>query len=133
MQNGRIPKDVLYDELAVGTRSTGRPRMRFKDICERILIAAQIDVSTWESVAVDRVGWRQPTTMGAATADYARAQIAGEKRARRHLINNNNTTDNEAKFICERCGRNCSSRIGLFSHRRACRIPAISEGTCSTS
>ena len=29
MEDGRIPKDLLYGELAAGTRSLGRPKLRF--------------------------------------------------------------------------------------------------------
>ena len=31
MDNGRIPKDLLYGELAAGKRKTGRPQLRFKE------------------------------------------------------------------------------------------------------
>ena len=32
MKDGRIPKDFLYGELAIGERPTGRPQLRFKDV-----------------------------------------------------------------------------------------------------
>ena len=32
MDDGRIPKDTLYGELATGTRPTGRPALRHKDL-----------------------------------------------------------------------------------------------------
>ena len=35
MKDGRIPKDFLYGELATGKRLTGRPQLRFKDVCKR--------------------------------------------------------------------------------------------------
>ena len=35
MEDGRIPKDILYGELATGQRNTGRPHLRFKDVCKR--------------------------------------------------------------------------------------------------
>ena len=31
----RIPKDILYGELATGTRPIGRPILCFKDVCKR--------------------------------------------------------------------------------------------------
>ena len=37
MGDERIPKSVLYSELADGTRKRGRPTLRFKDVCKRDL------------------------------------------------------------------------------------------------
>ena len=42
MKDGRIPKDLLYGELATGKRPTGRPQLRFKDVCMRDLQALGI-------------------------------------------------------------------------------------------
>ena len=33
MQHSRIPKDILYGELATGYRPAGRPMLRFRDVC----------------------------------------------------------------------------------------------------
>ena len=33
MEDGRIPKDILYGELAVGKRPRGRLHLRYKDVC----------------------------------------------------------------------------------------------------
>ena len=35
MDDGRIPKDILYTELADGKRPAGHPQLRFKDSCKR--------------------------------------------------------------------------------------------------
>ena len=35
MEDGRIPKYILYGELALGRRTTGRPHLRYKDVCLR--------------------------------------------------------------------------------------------------
>ena len=35
MEDGRIPKYILYGELALGRRITGRPHLRYKDVCMR--------------------------------------------------------------------------------------------------
>ena len=34
MEDGLIPKDLLYDELLTGKRPTGRPQLRYNDICK---------------------------------------------------------------------------------------------------
>ena len=43
MEDGRIPKDILYDELALGRRTTGRPHLRYKDVCVRDVKVVDID------------------------------------------------------------------------------------------
>ena len=57
MEDGRIPKNHLYGELATGKRPTGR--LRFKDICKRDLQALVINTNSWEVAATERDAWRQ--------------------------------------------------------------------------
>ena len=42
-EDGRIPKDILYGQLAVGKRPRGRPQLRYKDVCKRDMRALEID------------------------------------------------------------------------------------------
>ena len=51
MEDGRIPKDILYGELALGRRTTGRPHLRYKDVCVRDMKAVDIDTMSWEGLA----------------------------------------------------------------------------------
>ena len=44
MEDGRIPKDNLYGEIAVGKRLRGRPQLRYKDVCKRDMRALEIDL-----------------------------------------------------------------------------------------
>ena len=53
MKDGRISKDLLYGELATEKRSTGRPQLRFKDVCKRDLQALDINTDSWEVAATD--------------------------------------------------------------------------------
>ena len=57
MANGRIPKD-MYGELVTGTRTVGRPYLRYRDTCKRDMKVAGIDTTTWEAAADDRGHWR---------------------------------------------------------------------------
>ena len=64
MKDGRIPKDVLYSELASGTRCVGRPALRFRDACKRDIKSAQISIESWEATAADRNNLRQAMVSG---------------------------------------------------------------------
>ena len=58
MEDGRIPKDLLYGKLAEGKRNIGRPSLRFKDTCKRDMKALNIDTNEWEEITEDRYKWR---------------------------------------------------------------------------
>ena len=64
MANRRIPKDMLYGELVTGTRTLGRPYLRYRDTCKRDMKVAGIDTSTWEAPANDRGHWRAVVNAG---------------------------------------------------------------------
>ena len=122
MPDGRIPKDVLYGELATGGRSVGRPFLRFKDVCKRDMKFAEMDVNSWESVAADRRLWRGAVESAVAGAERKRSIAAAAKRNRRHVRQTDLTgTDQVTSFPCGRCGKICRSRIGLYSHSRVCQ------------
>ena len=64
MPDGRLPKDILYSELCMGSRPRGLPMLRFKDVAKRDLVALDIDTEKWEELAVDRTGWRNALRKG---------------------------------------------------------------------
>ena len=72
MDPGRIPKDLLYGELAEGSRPVGRPRLRYKDICKRDMKLSGIDVGKWESYADDSNKWRTTVREGVNRAEERR-------------------------------------------------------------
>jgi hypothetical protein len=61
MGDGRIPKDLLYGELASGERKTGPPQLCYKDVCKRDLKACNIQPTgrSWEDSASSRTVWKQ--------------------------------------------------------------------------
>ena len=61
MHDGRLSKDILYGELATGSRPTGRPTLRYKDVFKRDLKAGGIAPAGFEALAADRSGWGYTT------------------------------------------------------------------------
>ena len=53
MEDSRIPKQLLYSELADGSRKRGRPKLRYKDTLKASLKDCHIDPETWEQSASD--------------------------------------------------------------------------------
>ena len=49
MNDGRIPKDILYGELAT-------PRLRYKDICLSDMKALDIDAESWRTLQLTARG-----------------------------------------------------------------------------
>ena len=83
MEDGRIPKDILYGELALGRRTTDRPHLRYKDVCARDMKAVGIDTMSWEGLAADRTGWRSALKQHLKTGEDKLMTAAADKRARR--------------------------------------------------
>ena len=119
MEDGRLPKDLLYSELTTGSRPVGRPRLRYKDVCKRDMRSTDINPDTWEAAAADRRNWRYEVRMGVKRAEAKREQQWHDKRERRR-----ERADSEAPlptpFTCSNCDKDCHSRIGLYSHSRRC-------------
>lgn len=119
MDDGRIPKDILYGELATGTRPTGRPTLRYKDVVKRDLKAGGIAPGGFEAVAADRSAWKHAVQSAVKTSEQRREQQWEEKKERRRQRAETAPSDDNV-FTCSTCNRTCRSRIGLYSHSRRC-------------
>ena len=125
MQDGRIPKDVMYGELATGTRPVGRPMLRFKDVCKRDMREGNaIDPSCWEAVAADRSKWKRSVQQSIRQSEEKREELHEQKKVRRQLKSQHSSPEpTAAKYPCPKCDKKCRSKIGLFSHSRRCNLP----------
>ncbi len=117
MGPGRIPRDLLYGELAEGSRLIGRPRLRYKDICK---ISVRINIGTWESRAEDRSAWHFVVRQGVQKAEETRIKNLATKRVKRKEKQLQPQLA-PSLFIWRKCSRDCHSSIGLYSHSRRCR------------
>jgi len=118
MKDGRLPKDIMYGELVTGKRPQGRPQLRFKDVCKRDLKALDISTNSYEVKASDRDTWRHTVKSGLNKFETSLKARAEEKRVRRKIVQDLRPST----FTCTKCGRDCHSSIGLYSHTRGCRV-----------
>ena len=112
MEDGRIPKYILYGELALGRRITGRPHLRYKDVCVRDLKDVDIDTMSWEGLAADRTKWRSALKQHLKAGEDKLMAAAAEKRARRK--EGRSSIRPETTHRCDVCNKNCHSHIGFF-------------------
>jgi len=118
MPEGRIPKDLLFGQLASGTRARGRPHLRFKDVCKGDLMSAGISMQKWEELTAHRDLWRHEIRQGSITSEEKLRQTADDKREQRKQ--KARVVPVGSVYICATCGRDCHSRIGLYSHCKKC-------------
>nr|KAG5710863.1 hypothetical protein BaRGS_027014 [Batillaria attramentaria] len=122
MEPGRIPKDMLYRELREGSRPTGRPQLRFKDVRKRDMKLGSIDPYTWEGAAENRQLWRVTVSKVVKRAETTRDEQLADRRARRKA--RAASVSAPTSYIYTKCSRDCHSRVGLYNHSRRCNFIA---------
>ena len=120
MKDGRIPKDILYCQLAAGHRQVGRPTLPFSDVCKRDMRTTGIDHNKWEAAAEDRATWRSTVRKGIERGEERRRQQLEEKRIRRKERQLRRVNETPSNYICITCGKDYHARIGLMSHSKVC-------------
>lgn len=116
MDDERIPKQLLFGELAQGYRNRGRPCKRFKDTLKDSLKWCGLKPAEMVHAAQDRQKWRALTKKASASLEEERRLQAQAARERRHRAASTPATT--ADFQCPICSRLCKSRLGLQSHSR---------------
>ena len=120
MGDHRIPKQLLYGELAQGKRSRGRPKLRYKDTCKYSMFKCGVEVTTWEKKAESRVEWRTLVKEGTDVLDNSlKCQLIERRQQRKERNLNAERRDN--RLVCMYCNRICASNIGRISHERYCK------------
>ena len=117
MPDSRIPKQLLYGELAEGRRKAGGQKKRYKDAVQGILKSCGLPQNELEGAARNRTGFRKLCRVSGESFERRRQEeLRGKREARHHP-----TALPPTVFVCDLCGRDCHSRIGLFAHRRSHR------------
>ena len=120
MQDGHIPKDIMFGQLATCTRPLDRPLLRYKDVCKRDMELTGIEPKIWEYIANDRVIWRHTVKEGITKGEAKRRLQIEDKRQKRKTRMKKQVQDPASKYICNIFGLDCHAKIGLISHYRAC-------------
>ncbi|CAH1239786.1 Hypp5883 [Branchiostoma lanceolatum] len=117
MHDQRIPKILLYGELAEEKRPSGRPKLRYNDNFKETLKSLSIPVENWEDIAPDRLQWRGAVHQGERLAETRRSTLAATKREARKA-REENPAQPQPSLQCSICYRCFRARIGLISHSR---------------
>ena len=80
MDSSRLPRRILYGELAGGRRTQGAPKRRFKDQLKETLNLTGIEPSTSKKTAEDQNSWRQAVRMGTNDFEKTSSRRAEAKR-----------------------------------------------------
>ncbi len=84
MEPQRMPKQVFFGELAVGSRHQGRPKKRFKDNLKSHLKWADLNPKQLELAASDRASWRAWTNKAATAFEEDSHDHLAAVREHRH-------------------------------------------------
>jgi hypothetical protein len=119
MDGCQISKNLVFSELAQWTRPTGKPQLRYKDVCNGDLKALGTDLRTREAVASEHSYWRSAVHSGLTKYEGTFVQ---QTTARRQLTKTRRITFDGAatEHISTQYRRDCHSRIGLTSQTKRC-------------
>nr|VZI05413.1 unnamed protein product [Spirometra erinaceieuropaei] len=76
----RLPKRLLYGDIATGSRRQGGQIRRYKDTLKSSMKRVQINPTDWAELALDRQTWRRTVKTGAAIYETNRIYIPGSNR-----------------------------------------------------
>ena len=115
MQDGRIPKDVMFGQLKEGKRRRGRPKLRHKDVIKRDLNKIKIDHTKWENEAADRKVWKSHCKEGIKTAECDRLSYLRLRREKRKAKESEKEKP-LTSYNCPQCDQNFSVQRHLTTH-----------------
>ena len=103
-------------------RGKVQPRKSCKDQLKRQLAQAGISHQSWQQEALDRDSWRSSVRKASCEFEAERNKAAKKKRRRQKKKKRAAPLPSSAQtFVCPKCGRECASRIGLYSLQRVCK------------
>jgi len=113
-----ILKQIFFGQLSSGKRPQCGPLRRYKDTVKVNMKRCGLQPKSLSTAALDQAQWRTTCQSTIAAFEETRAAELDMKRAARKQQAVNIT---DTAWPCDRCNKICSSRIGLFAHRRTHR------------
>ena len=100
------PKGSPLRRISSGKRPTGRPQIRYKDVCKKDLKAVDIDINRWETLTSERSDKKRavrPSEPEETLAEWAqtkrqtrKARNQGDRPATDHTRRSSRTTNQSA-------------------------------------
>lgn len=118
MEDGQLPKDILYGKLASAKRPWGCPQVWYKDACKRNTNALDIKSESWRDTMADRSSWRCLLHKQLKESMDRIMNQAIKKRTKRK--ENKERDPPATSHNWSVWGTDCHSCIGLTSHRWRC-------------
>ena len=85
MDDSRLPKQLFFGELSVGTRPRHKPRMRFRDQVRTNFKRMNLSDDNWQQTCADRDTWRQSIFQGVKSFEEESVARAELRRACRNF------------------------------------------------
>ena len=120
MDDHRLPKIMLYGQIANAKRPEGRPLLRYKDKLKENIDRLKFTKPDWEQIALQRTDWRAICNQHVTTFEDRRVTKMIQSREERKAPPASHPSD---RFVCNICNKSCKSNAGLASHRRAQHAP----------
>lgn len=117
MEDGRIPKDLLFGELEQDPQDV---QVSASKTSERDLKDCGINPADPQAATSNRSSLRTTTKLGSRQVEERKTSQMRKRKEERKQQSRSQTNCNSV-FTCTRCGRACHSRIGLYSNSRICR------------
>lgn len=84
MEDGRLPKQIFFVELAEGVRHDGGPKRRYEDHLKRSMTSCNLDPGQFEVMSEDRAQWRSAVNNGIRHFEEMLKEKRERQRQRRH-------------------------------------------------
>ena len=114
MEDGRIPKDLLYGELEMGERAR-------RHLCSDIEQEGYENSGHWRNILGDNCSWQGCLEANPQSVSFPKWKVNGRQQS---LKSGPGEKQKQAKmpsiFICSNFGGDCKACIGLLSYSKKC-------------